>query len=145
MESKKAYANRRYKRKQRIKMIKSNNKKFDKDINEDNNIYSNKALNNDISEINIDNNKNNKANDNIINQNNTIINNEDNKNIFKYKSLDEAQSKDNNNIKPCEFHQIKSINIIKQIFKFLEDKIYVYKLFNYSKSFQKKLSIELDD
>jgi len=74
MESKKSYANIRHKRKQRIKMIKANNKKIDKDINEDNNIYSNKVLNNDISEINTDSNKNNKANDNII-ENNIIINN----------------------------------------------------------------------
>ena len=144
MESKKAYAYRRYKRKQRIKMIKTNNKKFDKDIiNEDNNIYSNKAFNNDISEINIDNNKNNKANDNIINknniiENNNIISNDDNKNNCKNKSLNEDHSKkDNNNCKSCEIHQIKSINIIKQIFKFLEDKNYVYKLFHYSKSLQK--------
>jgi len=97
-----------------------------------------KYLINDISEINIDYNKNNKINDNIISY-------EDNKNIFKNKSLDGAQSKDNNNFKSCEILQIKSINIIKQIFKFLGDKNYVYKLFNYSKSFQKKLNIELDD
>ena len=117
MESKKAYADRRYKRKQRIKKIHYINR--------------NKVLNNDISEINIGNNKNNKINDNI-------ISNEDNKNNFKNKSLDEAKSKDNNNFKSCEIHQIKSINIIKEIFKFLEDKNYVYNLFNYSKSFQKK-------
>ena len=61
-----------------------------------------KVLNNDISEINIDNNKNNKINDNI-------ISNKDNKNNFKNKSLDEAQRKDNNNFKSCEIHQIKSI------------------------------------
>ena len=124
MESKKAYAYRRYKRKQRIKLIKTNNKKFDKDINEDNNIYTNKAFNNDISEINIDNSKNNKANDKIINQNNiiennNIISNEDNKNNFKNKSLNESHSKkDNNNFKSCEIHQIKSINIIKQYLNF---------------------------
>ena len=144
MESQKAYAYKRYKRKQRNKMIKANNEKFDKDINEDNNIYSNKAFNNDISEINVDNNKNNKANDNIINENNiiennSIISNEDNKNNFKNKSLNEDHSKkDNNNFKSCEIHHIKSINIIKQIFKFLEYKNYVYKLFNYSKSLKKK-------
>jgi len=45
MESKKAYSDRRYKRKQRIKMIKANKKKLDKGINEENNMNNNKVFN----------------------------------------------------------------------------------------------------
>ena len=129
------------------------------------NIYNNKYNNKTF-------NKNNKNNI-ICNTVNIIANEGNNNNTLKYKLLNE-NNKDNindknnnncrdkiNNINNKEntsinnkyniykneisiFNNIKSIYIFKNIFNYIKDNNFQYKLFNYSKLFQKKFNLDIN-
>ena len=108
--------------------------------NKKNKFNTNKNINeeNSINKNNIDNNIDNKG---------FIINKDDKKNNFRQASINM-----NNNIinniededKSNNINRIKSIMILKEIFRYIKDNDFPYKLFFYSKLFQKKFNIRLD-
>ena len=115
--------------------------------NKDNIKYSNQSI-----KINEDNVKVNSNNDNIknykyINKDINKSNNENNENKFNIKNslYNINDSKNNYENNPCELKSIKSTLIIKRIFEYIGDENFKYKLFSYSKLYQKIFNIELDD
>jgi hypothetical protein len=107
--------------------------KEDNIINDIDNINIKDKIKEDIKDMDI--NKNKENNKDNIDENNTIkdndnININDNDNTYQNKS--------------CNIDNIKSLNILQQIFNYIEDNNFPYILFKYSKSYQQKLGLTKD-
>lgn len=107
------------------------------DINAQNILLLPRQLNKNIT------NKKNNIDNNF--ENNRIIIGEDKKSNFRPASLNIHNNIINNNEdNPSDINRIKSIFLLRQIFSYIEDKDFPYRLFFYSKLFKKKFRISLD-
>lgn len=78
-------------------------------------------------------------------ENNRIIIGEDKKSNFSPASLNIHSTIINNNKdNPSDINRIQSIFLLRQIFSYIEDKDFPYRLFFYSKLFKNKFGIRLD-